>query len=858
MARSPVSSIIVSSPLALGPLLVFLLRRRRMEYEDTLVLKRSSPVTLGLALATPFLLAAAGPPEAAELPGLTPLPFVAVAGGALPQAGVELEVVEPNAGRPGTEMVLTVRGQGFNRFSSIQITEGIEAGPTEFVNTRELRVPIFILPEAPPGPRDVVHQVRESAPGIARLEMPPPVILRGGFTVLEPTPQEPRRVRVPPLVERFLEEAELILTEAQLELGGVTEEPSDAEAGMVLRQEPEAGMVVRVGTPVRVWVSQGRPPVEIHRLDPSSALPGSELSVEVFGSGFERASEVSIEGVFIDAMRFVSPEELRLGIVISPDSPPGARDVVYFGPGAQEAVLEGGFTVEEPVRVERPDLAPAPLDWEADAERQVLEIYLSVQNLGGARSRPFAVEVRTSATGWIETEEFDELDAGDDAEVVLAVPIRRFGRVGSVDLVARVDPDDRIPEENEENNVASATIRLPTDGEEGEQQERDGLPIPPLALLGAALVGIAGIAGVAWLWRARSRAEPPPIQKRVSRREAEATGPDEAEAPATEEAEPTEEEVEAEPTTEREPEERPPDEGPDATTELPITEATTVTPPAADGVSTEEGPRVRFTAFHPKETAPDQWSSLLVYVHVPGVEEEILEDSRARLAERASEYGERRGEATRAVARGAGILAVPELAGFRFNPPSARFLWLEDWHYVNFRMQAVSGTPGLELGTAINGRVAFFVGPILIGEVKIWTYLAESDQDLASVGPGRTTGDAFRRIFPSYSHVDVDIVEELKSAYRAIGDQFLQDVDVLRSGEEWNAALLEKIDEADVFQLYWSETARRSRYVEQEWRHALGRDIPNFIRPLYWKQPLAPIPQELAGLHFHYLDFVRG
>ena len=53
----------------------------------------------------------------------------------------------------------------------------------------------------------------------------------------------------------------------------------------------------------------------------------------------------------------------------------------------------------------------------------------------------------------------------------------------------------------------------------------------------------------------------------------------------------------------------------------------------------------------------------------------------------------------------------------------------------------------------------------------------------------------------------------------------LRDVEILRSGEEWSPAPLQKIDEADIFQLCWSQTASDSQYVKREWQHALARRV---------------------------------
>jgi hypothetical protein len=83
--------------------------------------------------------------------------------------------------------------------------------------------------------------------------------------------------------------------------------------------------------------------------------------------------------------------------------------------------------------------------------------------------------------------------------------------------------------------------------------------------------------------------------------------------------------------------------------------------------------------------------------------------------------------------------------------------------------------------------------------------------------------------------------------------QFLRDQEVLRSGEKWNPALISLIEKADIFQLCWSQAARQSRYVRQEWRHALQQDRNNFIRPVYWQIPLPKPLKELKNIHFSYL-----
>ena len=80
----------------------------------------------------------------------------------------------------------------------------------------------------------------------------------------------------------------------------------------------------------------------------------------------------------------------------------------------------------------------------------------------------------------------------------------------------------------------------------------------------------------------------------------------------------------------------------------------------------------------------------------------------------ADSYNDSSSMARQHIRRGTEISVYPELRGVRFNPPFANVLWLEDWHCIQFRMQAVESFGPSE------GRVAFYVGPILIGETQLY------------------------------------------------------------------------------------------------------------------------------------------
>lgn len=82
-------------------------------------------------------------------------------------------------------------------------------------------------------------------------------------------------------------------------------------------------------------------------------------------------------------------------------------------------------------------------------------------------------------------------------------------------------------------------------------------------------------------------------------------------------------------------------------------------------------------------------------------------------------------------------------------------------------------------------------------------------------------------------------------------DVFL-DVARLRSGEKWEERLYSEIGGRDVLYLCWSRYAKRSEWVEREWRYAFQTKGIAGIEPVPMEPPDAcPPPEELSRLHFN-------
>jgi hypothetical protein len=146
---------------------------------------------------------------------------------------------------------------------------------------------------------------------------------------------------------------------------------------------------------------------------------------------------------------------------------------------------------------------------------------------------------------------------------------------------------------------------------------------------------------------------------------------------------------------------------------------------------------------------------------------------------------------------------------------------------------------------------------VLRAEVPISVFVGQAVARLDSPDAyAQAIARAYRRIFASYSHQDTPVVESCESAAHSMGDQYLRDVTLLQSGVQWDPRLIQAINDADIFQLFWSKRAATSPFVEREWQHALKLlpVRPNFIRPVYWTRQLYPTPPELNALHFQPLS----
>ena len=276
---------------------------------------------------------------------------------------------------------------------------------------------------------------------------------------------------------------------------------------------------------------------------------------------------------------------------------------------------------------------------------------------------------------------------------------------------------------------------------------------------------------------------------------------------------------------------------------------------------------VQFSVYRPSKILPDQWYRMLAFAHLseraPDPKRrqidpvaDVLRQVAHLLGGAAETYQGTTQDASRSVPLSGQLRFEPVVRGLEFNPAWRSFRWYGPVHKEEFEFRSTGAADGV----VRRGELRVYLGGLLIAEINL-AITVSKDAAPPEVTPHEESDRAkrYRKIFPSYSRRDSDIVADVERSVRTLGDRYLKDVRAIRAGEIWNKRIPELIEEADVFQLFWSWNSMDSDFVRQEWEHALSLRRPNFLRPVYWEEPLPSRPEEglppesLSRLHFHRL-----
>jgi hypothetical protein len=253
-------------------------------------------------------------------------------------------------------------------------------------------------------------------------------------------------------------------------------------------------------------------------------------------------------------------------------------------------------------------------------------------------------------------------------------------------------------------------------------------------------------------------------------------------------------------------------------------------------------PRVDFTLTAPAVVVPQIPFELFVWAHEPEQRSRVL--ARAREEMRVRDL----------LARTKGPFQIPHatcitvglrIEGAVIDEPEDSMIWEGESTSVSF----VVTIPQLRANTRCSGSAHIYADGIQIARIS---FLLSAEGAAESILETRAI--RYRTAFASYASADRDtVLGRIQGILKIAPDlEVYLDVLSLRSGSNWEEELWRVIPASDIFYLFWSARARKSEWVEREWRFALRERGIGFIDPIPLQPPEeSPPPPELASLHFN-------
>jgi hypothetical protein len=203
------------------------------------------------------------------------------------------------------------------------------------------------------------------------------------------------------------------------------------------------------------------------------------------------------------------------------------------------------------------------------------------------------------------------------------------------------------------------------------------------------------------------------------------------------------------------------------------------------------------------------------------------------------------------------------MGGVALDDPVRELTWQGRTASVQFAVDIPADRPvGGLVGTLLISTEGVPVG-------RIGFKLTVVDSSPARPAEPVSVGEAasrFRKAFVSYARVDrAEVLRRVQMLRRPLTDiEVFQDILDLEPGDSFESVLFRRIDECDIFMLFWSSNARKSEWVRREIEYARKRQGPNgepppTILPVLIEGPPPPPPPELAYMNFNdYLLYLVG
>jgi hypothetical protein len=252
---------------------------------------------------------------------------------------------------------------------------------------------------------------------------------------------------------------------------------------------------------------------------------------------------------------------------------------------------------------------------------------------------------------------------------------------------------------------------------------------------------------------------------------------------------------------------------------------------------------VSFAASHPKAVQSDTPFLTKIWVFP----QDQYDQARARAQEETNEPVRFNAQGAQIIARQTRLTLRLSIEHCTISPEVNELIW--GGQIISAGFQA---TPDAFIGegASLPGTARIEVEGLRIAEIRFNIMVGSAP------GSGFSTANAIRKAFISYASRDRWLVLGRVQGIQKAGIDVFMDVHSLFSNDRYEEKLFEQIEQADRLYLFWSRRAKRSQYVEREWRHGLQHKGLDFIDPVPLTDPRrTPPPPELAG-EKHFNDWI--
>ena len=268
------------------------------------------------------------------------------------------------------------------------------------------------------------------------------------------------------------------------------------------------------------------------------------------------------------------------------------------------------------------------------------------------------------------------------------------------------------------------------------------------------------------------------------------------------------------------------------------------------------GEKVLCSAYSPNKVELDEEFIIAAFISYPIQKQEVEEAAFLiddEIVKRAEKFLNLK------IKKGDNILFNLQVDGCEIDEHNQMIVWQGEITSAEFGVRVLPEFKGNKLIAKLN----IAVNGIPAGNIKFRIKVEKEKPVYETVdAPIKTT--LYKKAFISYASVDRNEVLRRTQMLSASGISYFQDIMNLKPGELWENSLYKEIDNCDVFYLFWSSSAKNSKWVKEEYKYAQnlkasGKEIE--IIPIPIEGPPAPLPpNELSHLHFNdgFLYFIQN